>query len=173
MLVAVLARGPEATSGAMAAMLPAVDPELLVAPAESRVAARPGAEGGIGVEEGASVVVVVEEAGLVRGLVYRVLAVVNGSKQGGPQGTCSLQRLLDGKEVKDKSGTGSKWFPVRSLAKAGGPLGATPLHLACLFGCAGGVVAALAERNPKAGEAVDALGRTPLAIAAAVREPEW
>ena len=163
-----LARDPEATSGAMAAMLPAVDPELLVAPAESMFAARPGAEGGVGVEEGASVVSVVDEAGLVQGLVCQVLY-----KQGGPQGTCSLQRLLDGKEVKDESGKDVNWFPARSLAKAGGPLGATPLHLACLFGCAGGVVAALAERNPKAWEVVDALGRTPLAIAAAVREPEW
>ena len=164
-LVAVLARGPEATSGAMA-MLPAIAPELLVAPAECMFAARPG-EVGVGVEEGALVVFVVE-AGIPRGLVCQVIEMGDGHQYGGQKGTCWLRRLIDGKTLMDESGPNEKWVPVRSLAKAQGPLGATPLHLACLFGCAGGVVAALAERNPKACEAVDAFGRTPLSIAAQV-----
>ena len=146
-------------------MLPAIAPELLVAPAESMFAARSGEEG-VGLEKGALVVFVTHE-GIPRGLVCRVVKMGDGSKSGGPKGICTLQRLIDGKTLMDESG-GIKWFPVRSLAKAEGPLGATPLHLACLFGCAGGVVAALAERNPKAGEAVDAFGRTPLSIAAQV-----
>ena len=145
-------------------MLPTIAPELLVAPAEFMFAARPGKEG-VGVEEGALVVFVVEE-GIPRGLVCRVVKM--GERYGAP-GTCSLQRLIDGKTLLDATGHNEKWFPVRSLAKAEGPLGATPLHLACLFGCAGGVVAALAEHNPKAGETVDAFGRTRLSISAQVQ----
>jgi len=165
-LVALLARGSQVTTEAMATMLPAIEPELLVAPAESMFAARPGKEG-VGVEQGALVVFVVYE-GIPRGLVCRVISLSGGGGTGRSV-TCSLQRLIDGKVLMDETGLDKKWFPVRSLAKAKGPLGATPLHLACLFGCMGGVVAALAEHNPDAGEAVDAFGRIPLAIASEVR----
>lgn len=96
---------------------------------------------------------------LVCGLVHQVVGIKNG--------TCKLQRCVDGKGLYDEYGD-VKWIPMGLLTVAGEPLGATPLHLACLFGCSGSVVAAVCERNPKACEVLDGYGRTPLAIAASV-----
>ena len=156
-----MARGSEVTVEAVHALLADIDPGVPVA---SDLVAVPG-EGAV--TEGARVVAVRDGMGLVRGIVYLVTSM-GGGFLGRSDGTCTLMRAYDGKEFKDKSG-GVKWFPVDSLAVAGGGLEATPLHLAVLFGCPGSVIEALADRNPTACKALDKLGRTPLAIGARVR----
>ena len=139
----------------MDAVLCSLDPELLAAPLDSPFAARPGAGE---VKAGSLVVAVQDLYGLVRGLVHQVVRMRYHIE--GPFGSCNLRRLVDDQEV-------SMWVPVGSLAVAGEPLG-TPLHLACLFGCSGALVAIVGERNQRAWELLDGYGRTPLAILAAV-----
>ena len=140
----------------MDAVLCGLDSELLATPMDSPFVARPGAGE---VKEGSLVVAVQDSPGLVRGLVHMVITVQSCS--------CTLWRLVGGQELRDERGR-SNSVPVGTLAVAGEPLGATPLHLACLFGCSGAVLAAMGERNPMAYGMLDKHGRTPLAIAAAV-----
>ena len=157
MLVTLLSRGAKVTPAAVAPLLRALPESLLLLAADSSFAARPG-EGKV--TEGALVVAI--DGSLLQGFVHRVIEMGKGYSMG----TCSLRRSCDGKDLMEAGEP--KWFPVASLAVAGGALAATPLHLGCLFGCSGAVVAALAEGNPLACGALDALGRTPLAIAAEV-----
>ena len=157
MISALLARGAIVTADAMDAVLCSLDPELLAAPLDSPFAARPGAGE---VKEGSFVVAVRDSHGLVCGLVHQVVEM-RVDHIGGSVGSCTLRRLVDDKEV-------SKWVPVGLLAVAGEPLGATPLHLASLYGCPGSVVSTLGEANPRAWEIMDRIGRTPLDVLAQV-----
>ena len=73
----------------------------------------------------------------------------------------------DGELLKDREAQ-----PLRvlasELAAAGASLDATPVALALISGCSLGVVSALVARAPEALSKLDALGRTPLAVAAEV-----
>ena len=99
-----------------------------------------------------------DDSGLVRGLVYQVTKM-------NYNGLCSLQRAYDGIALEGE-------FPVSALAVAGDSLGATPLHLAILFGAPFAALSLLVARCPDALMVEDKLGRTPLMTALeAVSEP--
>ena len=142
--------------GALEALLAVTDPAALSASAPSPGAACPG-EGPI--KEGSRVVPTRGGCGLVRGKVYFVASV--------REVLCTL-RSSDDKLVKDPEDQ-PLWIPASELAAAGAPLDATPVALALISGCSLGVVSALVARAPEALSKLDALGRTPLAVAAEVQ----
>jgi len=141
--------------GALEALLAVTDPAALAAPAPSPGAACPG-EGPI--KEGSRVVPTRGGCGLVRGKVYYVASV---------GGSFCMLLCSDGELLKDREAQ-----PLRvlasELAAAGASLDATPVALALISGCSLGVVSALVARAPEALSKLDALGRTPLAVAAEV-----
>ncbi len=102
-----------------------------------------------------------------RSVVHEVVAMGDGSSESGPAGTCSLRRVSDGALLTNEEGR-AEWFASTALALAGSPLEATLLHLALLLRCPWELVSALVARAPEALSKLDALGRSPLAIAAEV-----
>ena len=158
-----LVRGPEAW-GALEALLHLVDPGVLSALVPSSVLALPS-QGSISV--GARVVPSRSTSDLFRSVVHEVVAMGDGSSESGPAGTCSLRRVSDGALLTNEEGR-AEWFSSTALALAGSPLEATPLHLALLLRCPWELVSALAARAPEALSKLDALERSPLAIATEV-----
>jgi len=168
-LLVLLARGPQTPVEALKELLPALGAALLSARADVRSAACPG----VGpVALGATVVSTQSREGLSRGAACAVVALGSGAVGGGsgtgPTGSLALRRLSDGCDLRDRKGR-RRWFLPSELALLGASLEATPLHLACLWGCPVEVVSALVARAPEALSKLDALGRSPLAIAAEVR----
>ena len=155
-----VSRGLSATASALQPLLLAsadlapVDVSWAKCPAEgqvtegARVVGRPG--GG---------------SGLVPGDVHLVQEVDTYCNEG----SCRLVRCRDGQALLEPSGQ-PKWGPLSGAARAGAPLGATPLLLACLSGCPVEVVALLWARQPEAAAMVDGMGRTPLALACEVTD---
>jgi hypothetical protein len=108
-----------------------------------------------------------EGAGLIPGEVHVVDQVGTGNN-GGPFGSCTLRRFRDGLVLED-SPSHPKWIRTSGLAVAGACLRASIVHLACLAGCSCEVVSLLLAKLPEMASKVDALGRTPLAVACEVR----
>ena len=154
-VAALVSRGPAAEEGALEVLLAAVDPAALASPAPSPLAACPG-EGAV--TAGALVVPRRGGCGLVQGAVHTVASV-----QGG---LCTL--LAGGGSLVEDGEGKALLVPTGDLALAGAPLEATPLHLALLLRCPWEVVSALVARAPEALSKLDALGRSPLAVAAEV-----
>jgi hypothetical protein len=104
---------------------------------------------------------------LFRSVVHEVVALGDGSPGSGPAGTCSLRRFSDGDLLRDSEGQ-SLWFPTNGLTPAGGSLEGNAVHLALLLQCPWEFVQAIIKRAPEALSKLDALGRTPLTVAAEV-----
>ena len=153
-LVALLCRANDASIEAVSAVAHNVSASSLGSLISCPFLAPTGGLPGQGVSNGARVVVVNDGEGLIRGVVYVVISVKS-------DGTCTLRRLWDGKDMSYLR------VSITDLALAGDAVEGTAIHLSFLC-CKQSVAQHLFSLCP--GCSKDALGRSPLEFACWVRD---